>query len=142
MEFDTQTSVCLVQFIGVTVMADNDYDQRRRQYLHQLANIFAGLVVGLGRALTDTAAQVPTIGDNAERVWRRMLFHMGLCPVMVCQSVAGQVNGVGSTQIKFIADYPVGLCGINTIVRFTILKDGQQQIPSLMSVDSLRDREA
>ena len=67
-ESDIQTSVCPVQFIGMTVMANNDYDDRRRQYLHKLANIFAGLAVGPGRALTDTAAQVPTMGDNAERI--------------------------------------------------------------------------
>ena len=51
-------------------------------------------------------------------------------------------HGVGSMKIKFIADYPVGLCGINTIVRFTILQDGPQRIPSWMSVDALRDWES
>ena len=61
---------------------------------------------------------------------------------MVCQSVSGQVNGVGSTKIKYICDYPCGLCGLDTIIRFTVLEDGQGEIPSLLSVDVLRDRKA
>ena len=83
-ESDQPTAVCNVGFVGMTIMADNDYQRRRRKYLEQLVDIFAGLVVGPGRALTDTAAQVPTMGDDAERVWRRMLKSVGLCPVMVC----------------------------------------------------------
>ena len=70
------------------------------------------------------------------------MYPMGLRPVMVCQSVSGTVQGVGSTKIQFIAEYPVGLCGIDTVVRFTILEDGPQRIPSLMSVDALRDWES
>ena len=100
--------------------------------------MFVGVTVSPGRALTDTAAQVPTMGDHAKAQWRAILYQIGLCPVMVCQSVIGTVQGVGSTKIKFIADYPVGLCGINTVVRFTILEDGPQRTPSLLSVDALR----
>ena len=98
--------------------------------------------MGPGRALTDTAAQVPTIGARAEWVWRRRLHLMGLCPVMVCQTVSGQVNGVGSTQIKYVCDYPVGLCGINTIIRWNVLEELQNEVPSLIAVDVLRDRKA
>ena len=61
---------------------------------------------------------------------------------MVCQNVSGQVNGVGTTKIKYICYYPCGLCGLDTIIRFTVLEDGQGEIPSLLSVDVLRDRKA
>ena len=62
---------------------------------------------------------------------------------MVCQNVSGQVNGVGSTKIKYICDFPCGLCNLDTILRFTVLEDGQtSEIPGLLSVDVLRDRKA
>ena len=63
-ESDIPIPVCPVQIIGMTVLADNDDYDKRRQYLHKLATIFAGLTVGPGRALTDTAAQVPTIREK------------------------------------------------------------------------------
>ena len=131
-----------VQFVGMTFMTDPEVDEKRRQILKNITELFAGLSVGPGRALTDTAAQAPTIGARAERFWRRRLWHMGLCPVMVCETVSGQVNGVGSTKIKYVCDYPCGLCGLDTIIRFTVLEDGLSDIPSLLSVDVLRDRKA
>ena len=69
-ESELPTPVSMVQFVGMTVMADHDFENKRRQDIQKLATIFAGLSVGLGRALTDTAAQAPTIGAKAERVWR------------------------------------------------------------------------
>ena len=50
--------------------------------------------------------------------------------------------GVGNTSIKFVVDDPCGLSGINTVVRFTVLEDGRQRIPALVSVDCLRDHDA
>ena len=131
-----------VQFVGMTFMTDPEIDEKRRQILKHITEFLAGLSVGPGRALTDTAAQAPTIGARAARVWRKRLSTLGLCPVMVCQTVSGQVNGVGSTKIKYICDYPCGLCGLDTIIRFTVLEDGISDIPSLLSVDVLWDRKA
>ena len=45
-------------------------------------------------------------------------------------------------QIKFVADYPVGMFGINTITRFTVLNEGISKVPRLLSVDVLRDFDA
>ena len=51
-----------VQFVGMTFMTDPDVEEKRRQILKNITEIFAGLSVCPGRALTDTAAQAPTRG--------------------------------------------------------------------------------
>ena len=142
MESELPLPIANVQFVGMTIISELNLNEERRQILQKITRLFAGLSVSPGRALTDTAAQAPTIGARAERLWRKRLWNIGLCPVMVCQDVSGQVNGVGSTKIKYICDFPCGLCKLDTIIRFTVLEDGQGEIPSLLSVDVLRDRKA
>ena len=73
-ETDHPQPICNVAFVGMTWCLGTNQSkprcssrrqrQKRRRHLRKLQEIFAGLVVGPGRALTDTAAQVPTMGTT------------------------------------------------------------------------------
>ena len=87
---------------------------------------------------SQTLEPSPQSWEHAEVAWRQLLAEKGLCPVMVCDdsSKLGECSGVGSSKILFIADYPMGICGIPGVGRFTILAEpGSQRIPCLTPID-------
>ena len=67
-ESDQPIALCNVGFVGMTVMADNDCQRRRRKYFEQLADIFEEYAVNQTRWILDFADTLEKMLSNGYKV--------------------------------------------------------------------------
>lgn len=116
--------------------------QRPQQFMmtSQQIHVFAGIRCSDHEALVDTAAEDAVIGSTAMRRLEAALRHVGLQPLPVSPGtpVPGAGGIGGSAVVERLLEVPVGVAKINSILRFTVLKDTEDsQIPPLLPVSFL-----
>ena len=103
-------------------------------------HVYAGVTCKFGEALVDTAAEDPVIGDRAMKRLQQALSHHNLQPIPV--SSGGPLPGAGGigglAQVTAMLEVPVGIAGINGVLRFTVLKDTDEcETPPLLPASYL-----
>ena len=100
--------------------------------------MFIGLTTNVGQGAVDTAAEDGVVGMTMYKKNCEVLRDkFGLVPIWH-EPIEGQTcSGIGGqSRIAGIADVPIGLAGINGVLRVTVIEDSPEQaIPLLLPIN-------
>ena len=101
--------------------------------------VLAGVRVRGCEAVVDTAAEDAVIGDTALRHLKETLAQQNMQVVVVEDAPYTPCAGIGGeARIHSVVDAPVSVCGINGVLRFTVLKDTEHfKTPPLLPISFL-----
>ena len=101
------------------------------------AELFVGVQMAGHEALVDTAAEDGVIGKKSLDRLTFALEKFGLRPFPVANAVAVQCSGIGGkSTVLGQVDVPVGLAGINGLLRLTVLDDTDTfTVPALLPIN-------
>ena len=112
--------------------------ERNDGYQLRMYAVFVGLSLAAGRGLVDTGAQEGTLGLQAWKKWMPELTKRGLRPYeMPIPAGREACEGVGgASRIVTVADVPVGIAGVNGLLRVTVIEDTvEQEVPTLIPIN-------
>ena len=101
--------------------------------------VYAGISCRASEALVDTAAEDAVIGENAMQRLRQSLRELGLqvLPVEAGAAMPGAGGIGGPAQVLGLFEVPIGVAQVNGVLRFTVLKDSESEIPPLLPIKYL-----